>query len=57
MLLSSVKVLTSLLTFYYKIFDNNNIVKAATIVIVSKRTLAARHRLGAAANYARDYLS
>ena len=57
MLLSSVKVLTSLLTFYYKIFDDNNIVKAATIVIVSKGTLAARHRPGAAADYARDYLS
>ena len=53
---SSVKVLTSLLTFRYKIFNDNNIVKANTIIIVSKRTLTTRYRPGAAANHARNYL-
>jgi len=53
---SGVKVLTSPLTFRHEIFNNNNVVKANTIVIVSKGTLAARHRPGAAANHARDHL-
>ena len=54
---SGVKVLTSPLTFHHEIFDDNNVVKAATIVIVSKGTLAARHGPGAAADHARDHLS
>jgi len=53
---SGVKVLTSPLTFCHEIFNDNNVVKANTIVIVSKRTLAARYGPGAAADYARDYL-
>ena len=56
MLSSSIKVLISLLTFYYKIFNNNNIIKANIIIIISKETLTTRYRPSATTNYAYNYL-